>query len=532
MKRTNKPSKTTGAHSQSISANLDVLHQSTFNDHSSRYEEMELENKRLLALFNHINDLVCEIDANGVYLYANDQYKDILGYEPEELIGRHVVENIHPDDLLTSINRYDQLKKSRSHSSDIWRFRHKDGNYRIIESRGKVIEDGSTNPKTVVISRDITEQYEAEKAIAESEKKYRGLHQCLIDGFAMVSMDGKILEYNKAFKDMLGYEDDELISISYLEITPAKWNKTEKHILENQVLKQGYSEVYRKEYYRKDGTIIPVELRVYLNKSDDNQPTGMWAIVRDISEQIRTEENQLVLYQRLEEMNSMKDKFMSIMAHDLRGPFNSILGYSEMLRTLCAGLPQPAITENLCRINNTAAQAFTLLENLLSWANMQSNNIKFDPLPLNLKDCIAQILALYESATQLKNIRIECKCEESLMIEADTHMLKTMLRNLISNAVKFTRHEGRVLVNVVGNKGNVNIEIHDSGLNPINMENPPLTSGPVKNLPEQGTGLGLILVRDFAKIHGGNLETDFNHEKGSKVTLRLPITRKSQKPVT
>jgi PAS domain S-box-containing protein len=526
MKRTNKPSKTTGAHSNSIPDSIDVLHQTSVNDHNSRLELLELENKHLLTLFNHINDLVCEVDADGVYLYVNNQYKDILGYDSEDLIGRHVVENIHPDDLVTSIKRYDQLKKSRSNSSDIWRFKHKNGTYRIIESRGKVIDDGSPNPKTLVISRDITEQYEAEKAITDSEKKYRGLYQSLIDGYAMVSMDGKIIEFNKAFKDMLGYDNDELTSRSYQEITPAKWNKTEKHILENQVLIQGYSEVYRKEYYRKDGTIVPVELRVYLNKNDDNQPSGMWAITRDITEQIRTEENQLVLYQRLEEMNNMKDKFMSVMAHDLRGPFNSILGYSEIIKTLCDGLPHPAIRDNIIRINNTATQAFALLENLLSWANIQSSHMMFDPLPLNLKECISQIIAFYESAIQLKNIRISYYCDENLTIEADAQMLKTMLRNLISNAIKFVCSEGKVMVNVVETNGNVNIEINDSGLNPIKPGNTSFNSNPVKKLSDKGTGLGLMLVRDFAVIHGGNLTTDFNPEKGSRVTLSLPKTRK------
>jgi PAS domain S-box-containing protein len=123
----------------------------------------------------------------------------------------------------------------------------------------------------------------------KSEEKYRDLYERLRDSLATVSMDGKIIEYNSIFLDMLGYKPEEMSKLTYEDITPKKWHKIEEKIIKDQVLKQGFSELYEKEYIRKDGKIIPIELNTYLLKDKNDNPTGMWAIIRDISERKKAE---------------------------------------------------------------------------------------------------------------------------------------------------------------------------------------------------------------------------------------------------
>jgi PAS domain S-box-containing protein len=118
----------------------------------------------------------------------------------------------------------------------------------------------------------------------ESEEKYRDLYDRLRDASVKVNMSRKITECNSIFLDMLGYLPDELLKLSYEDITPKKWHKIEDKIIKEQVLKQGYSELYEKEYIKKDGTIMPIEITTYLIKDKDDNPTGMWALIRDISE--------------------------------------------------------------------------------------------------------------------------------------------------------------------------------------------------------------------------------------------------------
>ena len=124
----------------------------------------------------------------------------------------------------------------------------------------------------------------ANKVVGESERKYRRLHETMRDAFASVDMSGRILEFNRAFETLLGYTPDELRTRSYGDLTPERWHADEARIIAEQILPRGYSEVYEKEYLRKDGTIFPVELRTFLVRGDDGKPVAMWAIVRNITE--------------------------------------------------------------------------------------------------------------------------------------------------------------------------------------------------------------------------------------------------------
>ena len=136
----------------------------------------------------------------------------------------------------------------------------------------------------------------------KSEEKYRDLYERLRDASAAVSLDGRIIEYNSSFLDMLGYSPDEISKLTYKDITPKNWHNMEEKILKEQVLKKGFSELYEKEYIRKDGKVIPIELTTYLLKDKDNNPTGMWAIIRDISDRKKAEK----------ELNDSKEYFKTL----------------------------------------------------------------------------------------------------------------------------------------------------------------------------------------------------------------------------
>jgi PAS domain S-box-containing protein len=136
-----------------------------------------------------------------------------------------------------------------------------------------------------------TEQKEALRKVEDSERKYRALYEGSRDGYANTDMNGTIREFNTAFKEMLGYTEEELRKLSYRDLTPSEWHDREAGIIENEVLTRGYSKVYEKEYRRKDGTIFPVSLRTYLAKDGQGNPTGIWAFVRDVTQRKKMEED-------------------------------------------------------------------------------------------------------------------------------------------------------------------------------------------------------------------------------------------------
>ncbi len=135
-----------------------------------------------------------------------------------------------------------------------------------------------------------TERKRAEEALQKSELKYRMLHETMTDAFVLMDMSGRILECNRTYREMLGYTEDELLNLTYLDITPEKWHAIEARIVQEEILLHNFSGVYEKEYRNKDGTIFPVELRVSLLRDDTGQPKAMHAIIRDITERKRAEE--------------------------------------------------------------------------------------------------------------------------------------------------------------------------------------------------------------------------------------------------
>lgn len=148
-------------------------------------------------------------------------------------------------------------------------------------SNGHLVWDG--------IELDVTERKRAEEALRESERKYRQLHETMRDAFVSTDMEGRILESNPAFQLLTGYSEDELRGMRYQDLTPEKWRAAEEKILAEQVLPRGYTDVYQKEYVRKDGALLPVELRTVLIRDEAGRPAGMWAAVRDIAARLRIE---------------------------------------------------------------------------------------------------------------------------------------------------------------------------------------------------------------------------------------------------
>jgi len=167
----------------------------------------------------------------------------------------------------------------------------------------------------VAIYKDITRRIQTEEALIASEIRFRRLFDSMTDAFVGTNMEGRINEFNKAFINMLGYEPEEITELKYFELTPEKWHEYETEVINAQILPRGFSDVYIKEYRKKDGTIFPVELRTFLIRDDKGEPDGMWAIVRDITERAKAEE---AIRQSENKFHSLYDNLMEGVAlHEL-----------------------------------------------------------------------------------------------------------------------------------------------------------------------------------------------------------------------
>ena len=215
----------------------------------------------------------------------------IFGYAADEIIGANsTILHGDPEAYEAFQQQVDLVLNShRIHHTEAT-LRRKDGSLFPAEvTVTEIRSDAGYRTGLVNLVRDITDRKRAEAALRASEEKYRRLHESLMDGFIYVDMTGRIVEFNETYRQMLGYSQDELARLTYGDITPERWHAFEQDIVENEILPRGYSEVYAKEYRRKDGTLIPVELRTFLIQDEDGTNQGMWAIVRDISERKQAE---------------------------------------------------------------------------------------------------------------------------------------------------------------------------------------------------------------------------------------------------
>ena len=272
--------------------------------------DQELARKvlELQSMIEAFPDLYFRLDSDGTFIGYNTKAISELYVSPDEFLGKNVHE-VMPQSIA---DRYraamDEIRRTNKAHHMEYTLSLPDGD-QTYEARILPLPDS----QFLVVARNITAQKQAEEALKNSEEKYRQLYENLQDGSGAVDMDGNLVECNAEFRRMLGYTSAELLKMTYRDITPAEWHAMELKILEEQVIPRGYSDIYEKEYIRRDGTTFPVELRVYLVKDKDGEPQGMFAYARDIAERKRTADELHRAYDRIRtEMEVAKDRNIAL----------------------------------------------------------------------------------------------------------------------------------------------------------------------------------------------------------------------------
>jgi signal transduction histidine kinase len=232
--------------------------------------------------------------------------------------------------------------------------------------------------------------------------------------------------------------------------------------------------------------------------------------------------------QHLIQLNKDKDKFFTIITHDLRNPFNSIIGFSEHLKDCAIEKNHEEIEEYANIIHQSSKRAMDLLMNLMVWAQSQSGRMVFNPENFNIVTLIDQTTLLLKDIAEQKSILIESKFPSSFEVYADKEMISAVLRNLISNAIKFTQPDGKITVTVEQKKNELIVSVSDTGVG-ISKERidklfeiSDIYSSPGTQ-KETGTGLGLILCKEFINKNNGEIWINSEARIGTTISFSLPI---------
>jgi len=250
---------------------------------SDALKQSEYEKSLIL---NSTSELFAYYDTDLRIRWANKAAAEYSKMNPDDLVGLYCYKLWHQRE--TPCENCPVLKAKETRKPQEFEMYLPDGSIYHLHGH-PVFNDDQEVTGMIEFAQDITERKNSEEAIRASEKKYRELYESMMDAYAVVDAEGEIIEYNSVFINMLGYSPEEILSKSFWDITPEKWHKKELEIIHNQLFKWGYTEVYEKEYIHKDGSIIPVEIRIFgiSGKNEDN--TGYWGIIRDISERKQVE---------------------------------------------------------------------------------------------------------------------------------------------------------------------------------------------------------------------------------------------------
>ncbi len=378
------------------------------------------------------------------------------------------------------------------------------------------------------IATDITESKKAENALVESEARFRTTFNQAVDPIFIAEVtEGNIpivYDINKTVTQQLGYTKSDLIGKPMNLV----------HIFENEedILKRvkfllaGNLAIFETKAKKKNGTLIPIEMSA--KRIRINNKYYLYIIERDISERKKWEKEIFKAQQRLEEENANKDKFFSIISHDLKAPFGALLGIAQLLEEDFDEMTDPERKEMIHVARKSANNIYELLEGLLEWSRAKTGRMEFTPSIINLHETSLHVIQVLEQNAKNKNIRILNNLGNNSSAYIDEKMYRTVLRNLIANAIKFTAKGGEINISSKIKKGQIEISVSDNGIGMTSEETNKLFRIEIHHTTlgtenESGTGVGLILCKELVEKNKGKIWVESEFGNGSIFKFTLPV---------
>ncbi|MGK7393360.1 MAG: PAS domain S-box protein [Candidatus Cyclobacteriaceae bacterium M3_2C_046] len=474
-------------------------------------------------------------------IYFSDQFKYLLGYQPDEFSDQLEAweRQVHPDDIeICDKALHQHLEGETEVFISEHRVKHKSGKYIWMLARGKIFDyDEQGNPiRFIGTYSDINDRKEMENTLRESEEKYRGLVEAMHDGVVLQDQHGRFVTCNKAAEEILGLSYDQIVGKAS---SNPKWKAIREDLTEYDkndhptmiALKTGKKQfnqimgIYKPNHHG-NLTWISVNVVPVFHKKQTEDPSYVVSSFFDITH-IKKVENELKRSQQeLLNLNTTKDKLFNIIGHDLKNPFQQLIQLSDFIVKGINQLSLDEIKVYAELIRKSSNQGHTLLVNLLEWSRSQTGKAEVNIEEISLEPLIRETMELLASQAYNKHITLNLKMLP-VTVQADRNMLKTILRNLISNAIKFSYKHKQVTILVEIMEQEVVIKVIDqgTGMKPADQKkifdlNAHFTTRGTEN--EKGSGLGLILTREFVEKMNGNMEVQSVFNQGSTFSVILP----------
>jgi PAS domain S-box-containing protein len=476
------------------------------------------------TIFENAFDGILIVDPKTLSIYQlNQTLCNMLGYNAEE--SKHIrLEDIH---LPPDMEKIREGISSQAYNEVVY-----NGTLQVVrKDKSQFAAEIHTSPIIILgkrfvlaIFRDITERLNAEKALKESEARWKFALEGSNDGVWDWNLLTNEVYFSKQWKNMLGYSEEDVENVldSWSEKVhpddmPQCMADVNKHL-------NGETEVY-KNLHRlrcKDGTYKWILDRGKVTTfGNDGKPLRFVGTHTDMTERIQME-------QELLKLNIDKDRFMSIIAHDLRSPFNGMLGFLDLIIENMDEYPPEKLRGYLVDMRKSSKLAYELLEDLLMWSKSHSGALTPQITTVAIMDACTEVVDMFSASLARKQIKIHSHVNRNLKISTDKSFLQTVLRNIVSNAIKFTNRDGEIALSASKNGESFLFCIRDNGvgMDAVTIEKlwkftRPYTSKGTEK--EKGTGFGLLLCKELVEKQGGRIWVESELGRGSIFYFTLPV---------
>ncbi|MBN2681763.1 MAG: PAS domain S-box protein [Bacteroidales bacterium] len=509
------------------------------------------ELRKLATIASKTDNAVSIMDADGNFEWVNDGFVNMFGYTLEEFIqlkkGRNLSDissNPRIKEILEECRKNQRSVTYSSFKISKW------GKHIWLQTNlTPVLDEYGEIFNLIAIDSDISSLKIAEKEISkinlQLEKKNQDLNRLSIvasktDNAVMI-MDskGNFQWTNDGFTRMYGYSFDEYCEKHGGSILQSSSNPNIKQIL-NSCTNNHESFTYSSYAIRKNGEKVWLHTTLTPVLDNEGKTSNIVVIESNINKLKETEEevrqkniklqetNKKLMesQENLKELNAMKDKFFSVIAHDLRSPISSFLSVSDYLSNPSHNVSREQMLHFAKGLNASAGHLYKLLENLLQWSIFQTGGLIFKPTNFDLKDIIDFNIELIKKDADNKKISVVNSLKTSIFAYADVNMINTVLRNLINNSIKFSNIGGKINILVTEKSRFLEVSVEDNGVGISEANIDKLfridfrltTEG---TMEEKGTGLGLILCKEFVEKNGGIIKVESKPGKGTIIKFTL-----------
>ncbi|OFY41550.1 MAG: hypothetical protein A2X18_06925 [Bacteroidetes bacterium GWF2_40_14] len=486
------------------------------------------------AIMESTDDIFILLDKDGIVVDSNEAHAKRINTTRKELLKKNVFDLLPKDvadrrrELVNKVLSTGKTVNSEDFRAGYWN----------ESTFHPVFIDNEITDRVAIFSRNITDRKLAEEELKKTKKELSTLMNNM-PGMVYSCMnvhDWTMNFISEGSAELTGYSPEELIEnktasfnqVIHPDDREAVW-ETIQDALERHA---SYALEYR--IVAKSGAIKHVWERGQGFYEQNGNLNHLEGFITDISEKKRFEEELKDSEERLRVLNASKDKFFSIIAHDLRSPLNSFLGLTQIMAEELPDLTMSQVQEIAAQMSKSARNLNRLIENLLQWAQIQKGAISFNPENIDFRPLIDECIDMIQESARIKGIEITVNTPDKPKVVADSNIMKTVIRNLVSNAVKFCSDGGKINLSVTPDKyNNIIFSVMDSGIGMSKSMLDSLFMIDVQNnrkgtKDEPSTGLGLLLCKEFVEMHGGRIWAESKEGEGSTFYFTIPANTYNQ----